>query len=78
MVVNIDLFNKGQGGQTRPPRLFWCCRQEAATSGPTVFPNARATELDFMILVCPTAGDKSQVVLSAGNGGCTGEIDYKI
>lgn len=31
-----------------------------------------------MMLVCPGAGDKSQVVLSSGNGGCIGEMDYKI
>lgn len=42
------------------------------------FPTLEPKELDFMMLVCPTAGDKSQVVLSTGNGGCTGEIDYKI
>lgn len=42
------------------------------------FPTPELQELGFMILACPTAGDKSEVVLSAGNGGCTGEIDYKI
>lgn len=31
-----------------------------------------------MTLVCPAARDKSQVVLSSRNGGCTAEDDYKI
>lgn len=30
-----------------------------------------------MTVVCPAARDKSQVVLSSSNGGCTAEDDYK-